>query len=76
MTRSTDPAANMARVVAEVIAYFNEPTERFVRRRHRELQTRGVVNAVAFEQIAGELAGRLVAPPRLSARQLRRIVYG
>ena len=28
------------RVVADVLAYFDETTEEFVRRRHRELQAR------------------------------------
>ncbi|GAA3721851.1 hypothetical protein [Streptomyces tremellae] len=65
-----------ARVVLDVLAYFDETTEEFVRRRHRELQAGGAVNSVIFERIAAELPHRAVAPPRLSLRQLRRIVYG
>jgi hypothetical protein len=65
-----------ARVVAEVTAYFAETTEALVRRRHRELQAAGLTNPAIFTQISAELEHRLVAPPRLSARQLRRIVYG
>ncbi len=64
------------RVVEEVTAYFAEPTGPLVRRRHRELQATGLANPAIFERIGAELAGRLVAPPALSARQLRRIVYG
>lgn len=64
------------RVVAEVTAYFAEPTEALVRRRHRELQAAGLTNDVIFKRITAELAGRLVAAPNLSLRQLRRIVYG
>lgn len=64
------------RVVAEVTAYFAEPTEALVRRRHRELQAAGLANPAIFERIGAELGGRLVAPPTLSVRQLRRIVYG
>lgn len=69
-------AGEAARVVAEVLGYFAEPAEAFVRRRHRELKARGLTNEQAFARIADELAVRLVAAPRLSQRQLRRIVYG
>lgn len=63
-------------VVGEVVAYFAEPTEAFVRRRHAELRTRGMHNDQIFEQIAADLDQRLVAPPAVSLRQLRRMVYG
>ncbi len=64
------------RVVAEVTAYFAEPVADVVRRRHRELHDAGLTNPEIFQHIGAELRGRLVAPPPLSARQLRRIVYG
>jgi hypothetical protein len=69
------PAGVAARVVAEVAAYFMEGTEDYVRRRHRELQANGLKNDAIFARISGELSTRPVAPPTLSARQLRRIVY-
>lgn len=65
-----------ARVVLDVLAYFDETSEEFVRRRHRELRARGLTNAVIFDLIAAELPHRAVSPPPLSLRQLRRIVYG
>jgi hypothetical protein len=65
-----------AKVVADVLGYFSEPPDGFVRRRHRELKDRGLTNEQAFEQIAAELAHRRFAAPELSLRQLRRIVYG
>lgn len=65
-----------SRVVAEVLNYFAEPLDAFVRRRHRELQVRGWHNDRIFAALGAELAARRVAPPALSARQLRRIVYG
>lgn len=64
------------RVVAEVLRYFDEPVEDLVRRRHRELRDRGLHNDQIFAVLGAELAGRRVVPPPLSARQLRRIVYG
>jgi hypothetical protein len=63
-------------VVGEVLAYFAESTEAFVRRRHGELRLRGLRNDQIFEQIAADLAQRVVAPPEVSLRQLRRMVYG
>ncbi|GLZ14060.1 hypothetical protein Acsp04_42950 [Actinomadura sp. NBRC 104425] len=65
-----------ARVIADVLAYFGEPVEEFVRRRHGELRARGLTNDQIFERIAAELPSRRVAPPELSLRQLRRIIYG
>ncbi|MFD6419805.1 hypothetical protein [Streptomyces sp. NPDC060194] len=77
LTRSTTLRKGEAlRVVQDVLAYFDETTEAFVRRRHRELQGQGLVNAEIFERIAAELPYRAVAPPELSLRQLRRLVYG
>ncbi len=64
------------RVVEDVVAWYAEPVDAYVRRRHRDLQTHGVRNPQAFERIAAELAQRVTAPPPLSQRQLRRIVYG
>nr|WP_202470149.1 hypothetical protein [Streptomyces sp. SID2888] len=77
LTRSTPLNRGEAlRVVQDVLAYFDETTEEFVRRRHRELQAQGLVNASIFERIEADLKYRAVAPPGLTLRQLRRIVYG
>lgn len=70
------PAATAARVVADVVAYFRETTEEYVRRRHRELKRRGLKNDQIWAELATELACRPVAAGSLSERQLRRIVYG
>jgi polyhydroxyalkanoate synthesis regulator phasin len=64
------------RVVDEVLAYFDEPVERLVRRRHGELQHVGLANAEIFAQIASELRWWRVAAPELTERQIRRIIYG
>jgi hypothetical protein len=68
--------AEAARVVADVLGYFSEAPEDFVRRRHRELKARGLTNEQAFGQIAAEIPDRRYSPPEFSQRQLRRIVYG
>lgn len=68
--------AEAARVVEDVVAFHAEPVEDYVRRRHAQLKTYGRKNPEIFARIAEELAGRVVAAPGLSERQLRRIVYG
>lgn len=65
-----------ARVIDDVIAFHARPVEDYVRARHAHLKTYGAKNPEIFARIAQELAGRVVAPPELSERQLRRIVYG
>ena len=60
----------------DVVAYYSETAEEFVRRRHRELQARGRRNAEIWTVVADELAHRPVAPGAISERRLRRLVYG
>jgi hypothetical protein len=77
LTRSTTLNRGEAlRVIQDVLAFFDETTEDYVRRRHRELQAQGLVNTTIFERIEADLKYRTVAPPELTLRQLRRIVYG
>jgi hypothetical protein len=77
LTRSTPLSRGEAlRVIQDVLAFFDETTQDFVRRRHRELQAQGLVNTEIFERIEADLKYRAVAPPELTLRQLRRMVYG
>jgi hypothetical protein len=77
LVRSTPLTPNeAARVVAEVVAYYGEAVPDYVRRRHAELKRRGLTNDRIFDEITAELAARRFAAPPLSARQLRRLVYG
>jgi hypothetical protein len=69
-------AAEAARVVSDVLAWYHEPVEQFVRHRHAHYKLYGKRNEEIFALIAGELRGRVVAAPAFSERQLRRIVYG
>ncbi len=68
--------ADATRVVDDVIAWYRESVDDFVRRRHAHHQTFGKRNEQIYQLIAAELAARVVAAPELSTRQLRRIVYG
>ena len=76
LERSGIPRDQASRLVADVLEYFSETAEEFIRRRHRELQRDGVANSESFTAIAGELAGRRVSGPILSERQVRRVIYG
>ena len=69
-------AAEAARVVEDVVSFYAEPVEQYVRRRHTELKTYGARNPEIFARLARELADRVVAAPPLTERQLRRLVYG
>jgi hypothetical protein len=73
-TGLTPPEA--ARLVNDVVAFYAESTQTFVRRRHAELKLRGMRNDEIFEQIGSELDQRVVAAPQLTSRQLRRMIYG
>ncbi len=68
--------AEARRVVGDVVAFHRESVEDYVRRRHAALQARGLRNPEIFTRVAAELAQRVVAPPTLSERQLRRMIYG
>jgi hypothetical protein len=70
------PNDTAARVIADVLAYFDETAEDFVLRRHHELRLRQLKNAEIWPAISAELATRRFAAPAVSERQLRRIVYG
>lgn len=77
LARSTSlPAPVARRVVLEVVDYFSESPETFVRRRHRELQAAGGANNEIFPLVAAELAARRVPGPQLTERQIRRLIYG
>ncbi|HSV55944.1 MAG TPA: hypothetical protein VLH39_02410 [Magnetospirillaceae bacterium] len=63
-------------LLEDIWAFTDETQERYVLRRHTELQKRGWTNDSIFKRIVQELAaGRFSAEPR-SLRQIRRIIYG
>ena len=70
------PESVAARLVTDVLAFYAEPVEEYVRRRHGELKTYGAKNPQIFARISEELRARPVAAPLLTERQLRRVIYG
>lgn len=63
-------------VVDEVLAFFDENVESFIRRRHRELQQQGFSNAKIFAVIQDEMPVRLFPAEQLTERKIRRVIYG
>jgi hypothetical protein len=63
-------------LVEEVLAYLDDSLEQFVRRRHGELQREGLRNPQIYQRVAEEAARRRFRADALSARQIRRLVYG
>ena len=65
-----------SKLVEEIITYFNESIEQYVQRRHRQLQENGLRNSEIFDAIENELSLMRFPAPKLSLRQMRRMVYG
>lgn len=63
-------------LIEDVTAYFSESVEEFVTRRHGELQRDDLRNPQIFERIVREIHARRFAAAPLTARQVRRLVYG
>jgi uncharacterized membrane protein YccC len=68
--------AQAARVVDEVLDSLGLEVDEFIARRHGELQAQGENNSTIFERIAEELRALRFKAPKLSARQIRRRIYG
>jgi hypothetical protein len=64
------------RAVDEVLDTLALEVDEFIARRHAELQAQGESNTDIFERIACELRGLRFKAPELSARQIRRRIYG
>jgi hypothetical protein len=60
----------------ELWAFTDETAEEFVRKRHGELQRGGLRNEAIYRRLADETAAGRFRGPRLSLRQVRRIIYG
>ncbi|MGH3281522.1 MAG: hypothetical protein ACRDNW_20625 [Trebonia sp.] len=68
--------ATASRVVADVMTYFAQTVEEYVRHRHAHLKSRRLKNDAIWPLIVGELDTRRFKASELSERQLRRMVYG
>ena len=68
--------ATATRVVADVMAYFDQTVEEYVVKRHQDLKSRNRKNDDIWPLIMGELRTRRFKADEHSERQLRRMVYG
>jgi len=68
--------AQASRVVDEVLDSLELEVDQYIARRHGELQAQGENNSEIFERIAEELRALRFKAPELSARQIRRRIYG
>lgn len=68
--------AQAARVVDEVLDSLGLEVDEYIARRHGELQLEGASNTAIFARIAAELRALRFKAPELSARQIRRRIYG
>jgi hypothetical protein len=69
-------ASEATRLVNEVLQFLAETPEAFIRRRHFALQSQGLANDAIFTQLVAELERLRFRAPPLTARQIRRIIYG
>ena len=65
-----------SRAVDEVLDALGLDGDQYITRRHGELQAQGESNGEIFERIASELRELRFKAPDLSARQIRRRIYG
>jgi len=65
-----------SRAVDEVLDSLELEVDQYIARRHGELQAAGENNSEIFERIAEELRVLRFKAPELSARQIRRRIYG
>lgn len=70
-----DPA-RARRAVTETIDCLGQEVDEYIATRHRELRARGARNDVIYETIAQEIPTLRFAAPKLTARQIRRRIYG
>jgi hypothetical protein len=65
-----------SRAVDEVLDSLALEVDEYIAGRHAELQAQGEANTEIFERIAQELRALRFRAPELSARQIRRRIYG
>ena len=63
-------------LVAEVVAYYSQTADEFLRARHQELQSQGFGNTAIFSMLQLELNVRRFGAKPMTTRQIRRAIYG
>lgn len=65
-----------SRAVAEALDCFAVGVDEYIGVRHAELRGQGMTNEAIYERLAEELPRLRFKAPALSARQIRRRIYG
>lgn len=73
---STLSETEALKIIEEIIAFYNETPQSFIRRRHYELQKSGMANAAIYTQIGHEIQGHRFISEPMTTRQIRRAIYG
>lgn len=60
----------------DLLAFCSETPQDYIRRRHLELQDQDMKNNEIFPLLEHEVRSALFPGPRLTLRQIRRIIYG
>jgi len=69
-------AQEASRVIDEVLAFFGDTPDAFLRQRHQELQTLGYSNSDIYGTLQIELQTRRFSCKPMTTRQIRRAIYG
>lgn len=65
------------RLVLDILAEYDETLEHFVVRRHQELKAvQGLKNEAIYAAIREEIPQRRFVISNMTARQIRRLIYG
>ena len=64
------------KLVREVVDFYQQTPDQYIRQRHRELQSTGLSNPQIFARLQQETAQRVFGSDNLSERQIRRMIYG
>lgn len=77
LCRSSQLTAKQAEhLVTEVLSYFSQTPEEFLRARHQELQAQGYDNSAIYTALHTELSIRRFGAKPFTTRQIRRAIYG
>ncbi len=70
------PERDFDRIMEEVNSYYDISVNEYIQTRHQQLKSDGSKNEEIYQQILREIEERRFTAPRLTVRQVRRIIYG
>jgi len=76
VSESTLERDRIERLAYEVLEFWGETVEDFVRRRHSELAREGYSNVSIWPMLVTEVGQRRFRSPQINERQVRRLIYG